>query len=259
MSDRDVHGILLDLGGVVYVGDQPLPGSLDAVRRLRAAGLPLRYVTNTTRRSLAKLAAKVRRIGLELMEDELLAPARAARSYLVRHQLTPHLLVHPDLEEDFAGLPDGTREAVVVGDAGEAFTYRTLNAAYRKLEAGADFLALATNKNFKDADDALGLDAGPFVKALEYASGYEAIILGKPSTAFFQAALDDIGCTAAAAIMIGDDAEADVLGAMKAGLKGVLVQTGKYRPGQELSLQPPPSHVAANLASAVDWILGVNP
>jgi ribonucleotide monophosphatase NagD (HAD superfamily) len=164
MADIRVRGVLLDLGGVVYVGDTPLPGALDAVDRLRQAGLPLRFLTNTTRRSARRLRIDLAAIGLELAPDEVLTPAQLARAHLARHRLTPHLLVHANLEEEFAGLPPGGREAVVVGDAAERFSFRNLNAAYRKLEAGAEFLALAENRNFKDADGELSLDAGAFVR-----------------------------------------------------------------------------------------------
>lgn len=256
MADIRVRGVLLDLGGVVYVGDTPLPGALDAVERLRQAGLPLRFLTNTTRRSARRLRGDLAAIGMELAPDEVLTPAQLARAHLARHRLTPHLLVHANLEEEFAGLPPGGREAIVVGDAAERFSFRNLNAAYRKLEAGAEFLALAENRNFKDADGKLSLDAGAFVRALEYASGRQATVLGKPAKTFFHLAVEALGCAPEETVMVGDDAEADVGGALAAGLMGVLVRTGKYRPGDETALYPPPTHVADDLAAAVGWILG---
>ena len=256
MADIRVHGVLLDLGGVVYVGDIPLPGALEAIERLRHAGLPLRFLTNTTRRSVRRLIADLAAIGLDLAPGDVLTPAQLARTHLVQHRLAPHLLVHAGLEEEFADLPTGEREAIVVGDAAERFSFKNLNAAYRKLEAGAEFLALAENRNFTDADGKLSIDAGAFVRALEYASGRKATVLGKPSKLFFLLAVEALGCTPGEAVMVGDDAEADVGGALAAGLKGVLVRTGKYRPGDEAALDPAPTHVADDLAAAVDWILG---
>ncbi len=99
------------------------------------------------------------------------------------------------------------------------------------------------------------MDAGAFVRALEYASGRKAKVLGKPSPHFFALAVESLGCQAHEAVMVGDDAEADVGGAMAAGLAGVLVQTGKYREGDEDQLDPAPTHVAEDLAAAVEWIL----
>lgn len=255
MADIKVRGVLVDLGGVVFVGDRLLPGAAGAVARLRGAGVSLRFLTNTTRRSVRRLATDLARMGLALDPAEVLSPALLARRHLAQNRLSPHLLVHPHLEDEFAGLSGGSGEAVVIGDAGDRFTYAALNAAYRRLEAGAGFLALATNRNFRDADGGLSLDAGPFVRALEYASGRQATLLGKPSAAFFGMALEALGCAPAETVMVGDDAEADVAGALAAGLMAILVRTGKYRAGDERTLDPPPTLVAGDLAAAADWIL----
>ena len=255
MTGPEVRGVLLDLGGVVFYGQTLIEGALEAIDRLREAGLPVRYLTNTTRRSARRLTADMARMGLDLAPGELLTPGQIAVDYLTAHRLTPHLLVHEGLEEEFAALPPGETEAVVVGDAGDRFSFANLNAAFRKLEAGAEFLALAENRNFKDADGELSIDAGAFVRALEYASGREATVLGKPSEAFFRLAVEALGCKAEETVMVGDDAEADVGGAMSAGLMGILVRTGKYRDGDEARLDPPPTHVAEHLTAAVEWIL----
>lgn len=254
-SATGVCGVLLDLGGVIYVGSTPIEGALAAVERLRNAGLPLRFITNTTRRSKRQVMADLREMGLHVSNDELLTPALLARAYLEKHALSPFLVVHPDLEEDFAGLLPGRAEAVIVGDAGQHFTYDRLNRAYRKMIDGAELLALAKNRNFKDADGELSLDAGPFVAALEFAANRKAVLFGKPSADFFITAVDDLRCRANEVVMIGDDAEADVDGAITCGLRGILVRTGKYRPGDESKLGSQPSYLAENLAEAAAWIL----
>jgi HAD superfamily hydrolase (TIGR01458 family) len=253
-SSAAVRGVLLDLGGVVYVGDTPIGGALSAVARLRGAGLPLRFVTNTTRRSRRQVIAELQRMGLHISDEELLTPALMARAFLQKHQLSPFLVVHPELVEDFAGLASGHPEAVIIGDAGDCFTYELLNRAYRKIAEGAVLLALAMNRNFKDADGGLSLDAGPFVAALEYASKRKAILLGKPSAEFYQLAVACLG-SKGDLVMVGDDAEADVGGAISAGLMGVLVKTGKYRAGDESALPSAPDYIAGSLNEAVDWIL----
>jgi HAD superfamily hydrolase (TIGR01458 family) len=114
--------------------------------------------------------------------------------------------------------------------------------------------ALAANRYFKD-EDGLSLDAGAFVAALEYASGATAELFGKPAPAFFQAALEGLGCVAADAVMIGDDVEADVNGALALGIGGFLVRTGKYRPQDDERLAVGGVAVA-DAIEAVDRILG---
>ncbi len=251
-----VRGLLLDLDGVVHVRGVALPGSLEAIARLRAAGLPFKFVTNTTRRPLARIVEDLAALGLEATSEDVFTPAAFARDFLRQRNLSPFLIVHPDLREDFRDMPSGRAEAVVVGDAAEFFTYERLNEAYRKILDGAPFLALAKNRNFRDADGGLSLDVGAFVAGLEYASGREALILGKPSPMFFALALQGLGCAPEEAAMIGDDVEADVGGAMAAGLRGVLVRTGKYRAGDEARLQRPPTAVTENLRHAVERLLG---
>jgi HAD superfamily hydrolase (TIGR01458 family) len=250
-----VEGVLLDLDGVVHVRDKPVPGSLEAVARLRAAGTPFRFVTNTTRRPRRAIAANLAALGLRVAESEILTPASLARARLGARGLAPLLVIHPDLREDFAGLAEGA-DAVVIGDAGEYFTYDGLNRAFRALIGGAEFFALARNRNFLDSDGRLSLDVGGFVAALEYASRREAEVFGKPSPDFFRAAVEQLGVAEDRILMVGDDAEADVGGAMAAGMLGALVRTGKYRAGQEMQLDPPATLVADDLAAVVDRLLG---
>ncbi len=260
MAARRFKGVLLDLGGVVFTGDAALPGAVEAIARLRGAGLPLRFATNITRQPRRGVIQQLARMGIAASAEEVLTPAIAARAHLEKHGLAPHLLVHPALLEDFAGLRTGALldtppNAIVVGDAGEGFTYDALNTAFRLLAKGAAHLALARNRTFRDGDGELSLDAGPFVAALEYAAGGQARIFGKPAPDFFLSAVESIGCAPGEAVMVGDDAESDVAGAAAAGLSGVLVRTGKYQPGAETAFRPPPTHVAADLAAAADWIL----
>ncbi len=249
-----IGGVLLDLSGVIYVGRQLLPGALEAVARLQAAGLPLRYITNTTRSTRAQVVAKLTAMGLEIDPEHLYTAPLAARDYLNEHHLVPHLLIHPQLEPEFAECLAGTPNAVVVGDAGRAFTYDNLGRAFRLLLEGCPLYAMGINRYFRDERE-LCLDAGPFVKALEYAADTQAVVLGKPAPAFFQAAAASLGCPPQAVLMVGDDWEADAEGAMRAGLQALLVQTGKYRAGDENRGELAGLRVAADLTAAVDQIL----
>ncbi len=156
-------------------------------------------------------------------------------------------------------MPEAGRIAVVVGDAGPFFTYERMNAAFRQLAKGAPLIALAANRVFKDADGEISLDAGAFVRALEYSSGTTAVLFGKPSVDFFAAAAGSMDCALSDAVMIGDDAESDVSGAIEAGVgSAILVKTGKYRAGDEARFPNPPSGVTADVGEAVDVVLGMH-
>jgi HAD superfamily hydrolase (TIGR01458 family) len=135
------------------------------------------------------------------------------------------------VKRDFAELEqaDGAADAVIVGDLGEAFGYGVLNAAFRQVMDGAELIALQKNRYWLTAEG-LSLDVGAFVAALEYATGREAYVVGKPSSPFFELVLRDLGVRAQDAAMVGDDVESDIGGALAAGLAGILVRTGKYRP-----------------------------
>jgi len=249
------RGVLIDLGGTVYDGDHPLPRALDALSLLHRQQIPLRFVTNTSRSPRRAIRARLARLGLEVPEEEIFTAPQTLVAYLRRHDLAPHLLVHPDIEEEFAGLTGASGRAVVIGDAADGFTYARLNQAFRLLLDGALLLAIGDTRYFKE-QDGLSLDAGPFVKALEYAAGCEALILGKPAPTFFHAAAASLGCSPQQTLMIGDDVHSDVNGALKAGMKAALVQTGKYRPGDEQQSRTPGACVCTDLYEAVLGVCG---
>ena len=101
--------------------------------------------------------------------------------------------------------------------------------AIGQLMAGAALVALSRDRYFRQGDR-LALDAGPFVAALEFAAGASAAVAGKPSPAFFEAAVRSLGLAADRSVaMVGDDLWSDVQGAQRAGLQGWLVRTGKFR------------------------------
>lgn len=230
-SLEGIEGVLLDLSGVVYVQDEAVPGAAEALDRIRGAGIPIRLVTNTTMRPRRAILERLARLGIEAEASELLTPATlAAKRCEDAGYRSVALVVLDELREDLRELEEGGGpvDAVVVGDLGDRWGYEVLNAAFRRLMEGAELIALQKNR-YWETSEGLSLDAGPFVAALEYASGREAEVMGKPSRAFFELALSDLGVAAERAAMVGDDVEADVGGALDAGLAGILVRTGKYR------------------------------
>lgn len=248
-----LKGILIDLAGVLHVGEAALPGAVEALARLRASGLPLRFLTNTTRSPRSQILALMQRIGLDVRPEEVLTAALATRRYVQQRGLRAHYLIHPAIVEDM-GESDPNPNVVVLGDAGDDFTYARMNAAFRLLMQGLPLVVMARNKYFREADG-LSLDMGAYVVGLEYSAGVTAQVIGKPARAFFETALLDMGVLAQDAVMIGDDVNDDVGAAQNAGVAGVLVRTGKFRPGDDRLPHVQPALVADDFAAAVEVLL----
>ena len=248
---RRIRGFLFDLDGVLYTGDRPVPGAAKVLDRLRNRGVPVRFLSNSTRRSRASVAARLRGMGFSIGEHEILTPGVVAAAGLRREGKTAFLVTMGDAHRDFgdAGvtLDEDHPDAVVVGDAGDRFTYDLLNRVMRMVLAGADLLALEKDRTWL-GEDGLMLSAGPFVAALEYATGKEAICIGKPSPGFFAAALDGLGVHAPEAAMVGDDILTDIGGAQRCGIQGILVRTGKYREETLASSGITPDHIIDSVA-----------
>lgn len=247
------RAVLLDLEGTLFDGTSAIAGAREAVEALRRAGLAVRYVTNTTRLSRAGLLVRLQAMGLVAAEADLITPVSAAALWCRaegRDTVLP--LLSQDALTDLEGLrlvsvakrmAEVTRvDAVLVGDLGPAWSYEKLNAAFGCLRDGATLVACQRNRYWM-TPEGLALDAGPFVAALEYAAGTEAVVVGKPSAVFFRSALAGLEIEPREAVMVGDDAEVDVAGAIAAGLAGWLVRTGKYQPGDESRTSPWPECV----------------
>lgn len=260
MNLLSLKAVLVDLDGVLYKGDEIIPGARDAVQWLQSERLPHLFLTNTTSRPRLQIAEKLHALGMRIDADRILTPVIAAGNWLRANASGPVALFMPDatkadlagLEELPAGREDGA-SALVLGDLGTGWDFATLNRAFRLLmaEPRPALIALGMTRYWR-APDGLRLDVAPFVKALEHASDCEAIVLGKPAPGFFQAALAMLDSEAGATVMTGDDIVTDVGGAQQAGLAGLLVRTGKFRPADlEGNIQP--EGVLDSIAGLPDW------
>lgn len=245
-----IQAVLVDIAGVLYDGAEPIPGSVEAIDRLQDGPTALRFVTNTSQQSPAQVRQKLEDLGFAVGEGQLFTAPAAISSYLRRHDMKCHALVHPNLDDEFRPYESDTPDAVVIADAGERFDYPHLNTAFKHLMHGAQLIAIGDNRYFKK-DGELVLDAGPFVRALAYAADTAPMIVGKPSADFFRIVVDSVSCKAGDALMIGDDMMADCAGALSAGLQACLVRTGKYREGDEGKCPLPGLKCAADLREAL--------
>lgn len=230
----DVDALLLDIDGVLVTSWRALPGSVGAIAALRRADMPFRLLTNTTTHSRLGLAETLREAGFDFGPDEIVTAVTATASHLRSHHAGAkvYVLSDGDPREDLVGvdLVDADdADVVVLGGGCEDFSYEAMNRVFRRLNDGAAFVAMHRNLYWRTSEG-LQLDGGAFVAALESASGVTPVVCGKPSPAYFGAALGMLGVSPDRAAMIGDDIVNDVVGAQNAGLTGVLVRTGKFQP-----------------------------
>jgi HAD superfamily hydrolase (TIGR01458 family) len=167
------------------------------------------------------------------------------------------LLNSGDVLDDFDGirLVEEHADVVVVGGAGESFTYQRLNRAFQQLLDGAALVGMHQNLYWRTAAG-FELDTGAYLHALEEASGTPATVLGKPSPDFFEQALHELGIDRHHVAMVGDDVHNDVLAAQGHDIIGVLVRTGKFRPEAMTGLPTQPDHVIDAFAD-VPTLLGL--
>lgn len=230
---KNIRGFIIDLDGVLYVGNRAIDGAKEAIEYLKENGYPFRCVSNTTRKCRHSIATHLSFLGFTIPENNIFTPPLAAVAYMKNTGKTGYyLLATGDVDADFKEIknkgPDKKPDWVIIGDAGDKITYDTMNTAFRFLMDGAELLALE-NDRYWMAASGLSLSAGPIVKALEYATGKTARVMGKPSQTFFNLALEDMHLRPEQVAMIGDDIITDIGGAYHAGMKGILVRTGKFR------------------------------
>lgn len=244
------RGILLDVEGVLLEGNRPVPGAREALAFLRSADVGVRFLTNTTTRARVGIAESLRAAGLGAEDTEVISPALAAGGMLRQRGIARvHLAADPSLAQDLGEveLVGEAPEAVVLGDLHRGFDWDRLDRIFGMMREGALLVALHRNRVCR-REGRIALDLGPFVAALEYAAGVEAVTVGKPEAGFFARAIESLGVGPGEAIMIGDDIEADIGGALAAGLRAVQVRTGKYTPRDEEEERPRPSARIGSIA-----------
>jgi HAD superfamily hydrolase (TIGR01458 family) len=223
---------LIDLEGTVFAKGHPIANAVEAIARLRAAGIRLRFLSNADSKTASTLSAELRNMGIPVAADELFTAASAAQEFLRAHAgKRCHCLMSRELAAEFHSYQTSADQAdyVVVGDCRDTLNYEVLNQAFRQLIGGADLIALQRGRYFI-REDGWHLDTGGVVALLEYSSGKTAKVLGKPAAEFFLGAATRLGVSAQDTIVVGDDVDTDIRGAANAGMRSVLVRTGKYSP-----------------------------
>ena len=253
-----IKGFLIDLDGVLTLGNRAIDGAHETIDLLQKRKIRFRCVSNTTRACRKTIAGRLAKLGFDIPESSLFTPPLAAIAYMKssgRHRCM--LVTTGDAYKDFEHTCEISGSAapdyVVIGDAGDTMTYRLLNTAFCAVNAGAGILALEKDRSWM-SPDGLKLAGGPFVAALEFATGKTATVLGKPSPAFFEMALNDMNVHPDQAVMIGDDILSDIAGARSTGMKAALVRTGKFNDESLRSAPVTPDWVIDSIADIRDLL-----
>ena len=250
--------VCLDVDGTLTDGASgpALPGAVEAVRALRERW-PVRLVTNTTSVPFARLAAHLGALGLLDREEHLFTPVMVARRVLPERGHDRGILIaDPGQREDYGWFrEDPAGPAVVLATEAHGWRVGDFQPAFRRLLDGAAFYTLTRNRYYRVAGE-FRLDLGGPAALLAYSGGVEPETLGKPSALMFDAIAGAAGTARAAIVMVGDDAEVDVAASIALGMRGVLVQTGKYREGDERRFDLPARDTIASVADLAALLQG---
>jgi len=227
-----VAGVLLDIQGTLLdATNRAIPGAADVVAELKRDGIRVRYVTNIDSVAPRTILGRLQAAGIPAKLEEVFSPVAALMGFLSRQSSAScHLVLTDELVaelECWEAKPGQQADYVVVGDMKDGFSYPRLNDALRQLLGGARLVALNKGRYYLGSEGPL-LDTGAFAAALEYGASTQAYVIGKPSTELLRLALQDMDVAPQDAVMVGDDAAADVGGGHIVGTRTVLVRTGKF-------------------------------
>lgn len=262
MPDPAIEGALLDLDGTVYRGDALVPGADDAIERLRAAGVAVRFLSNKAIDRRSAFSTKLTELGVPADESAVLNSASIAANYLsnVHPDDAVFVVGEPPLCEELAdrGLrttEDPAETDVLLASMDRGFDYATLTAAARALDEATAFLATNPDRTCPVEHDEIP-DCAAMVGAIEGATGASLDrVLGKPSQTTVDAAAELLGVPLDRCLMVGDRLETDVLMGERAGMTTVLVLTGVTDRETLEAADVQPDYVVESIAD-LDRVLG---
>lgn len=239
LNISDIHGLIIDMDGVLWHGNQAQPGLCEFFRTLRDLGLPFVLATNNASLTAEQYVVKLADMGVEIHLGEILTSGMATANHLAERYSPEQTRVfvigsagarQPLLERGFSltGLYEfesGHGADVVVCGLDRELSWDKLATAALNIRAGAAFFAtngdvtLPTEQGFVPGN-------GATLAALEAATGVSPIVIGKPEPVLYQQAFSVLGVEAAHILAIGDRLDTDILGAVRAGIRSLMVLSG---------------------------------
>lgn len=256
-----VRGLVLDLDGVLWRGDQVLPGVQALFSYLETHAIPYCLASNNATLTLERVNERLAEVSVTIPAGRLVTSADAAASYLQRRFDTPPSVLaigegalRQALESVGCLLVDrsDTAQVVVVG-MDRHLTWAKLVEAGLALRAGAVFVGTNPDRTFP-TERGLGPGNGAILAALETATGHSPIIVGKPEAEIFLEAGHRLGVAAQETLVVGDRLETDILGGQRAGMRTALVLTGVTSAGELPQRDEKPDLVVDDLMELLAWL-----
>jgi len=248
----DVAGVMLDMDGTVYRGDEPLEGAARFVARLREAGIPYVFITNNSSHTRGFYHRRLSNMGFDVSEEEIITSATAAARYLreFRPRARVFLLASPEVKEEIVSYgvdvtDDGPDTVLLTFD--RTICYERINRAYHLIAEGADLIATHPD-DLCPTEDFYDVDIGPFIRLFESLTGKKAIVIGKPNRLMLEMAAKVMKADPSGTIMIGDRLYTDIRMARDAGIRSVLVLTGETSEKDLDASEVKPDHVVPSVA-----------
>ncbi|MFX1469418.1 MAG: HAD-IIA family hydrolase [Promethearchaeota archaeon] len=227
-----IKGLLTDIDGTLYFKGNIIMGAVETVEKLREAGLKILFLTNTDSKSPKTILNILTNYGFSIDENEIFTPVIALKEYLSKYsRKKSYFVTTTEVDKEFQDFPrvHGSEQPdfVIIGDFYDNWDINRLNLAFKFVLKGASLLGMQGNKYYLDRNGEPVIDTGSFVQMIANAANVAPKIFGKPSKEYFIHALNKINLNPDETLVIGDDLESDIQGAINAGIKGILVKTGK--------------------------------
>jgi HAD superfamily hydrolase (TIGR01458 family) len=257
MKFANIKGILTDIDGTLYFKGNPIPGAIETLNKLRQKGLKFIFFTNTDSKSPQTVLKILKDYGFDIIKDEIFTPIIALKEYLSEYPNKKSFFVTTrEVEREFqdirrikvSEIPD----FVIIGDFHDNWDVNRLNEAFRYVLKGAKLLGTQGNKYYLDQNGEPVIDTGSFVQMIANAANVDPMIFGKPSKKYFLQALKRIDLNSKEVLVVGDDPESDIQGALNVGIKGILVKTGKGQYYKSNTFQIKPSMIIESYSSLLD-------
>jgi len=253
-----IKGILTDIDGTLYFKGASIPRAIDVVSKLREKGLKFLFFTNTDSKSPKTVLKTLQNYGFMIEEDEVFTPIIALKEFLSKYPTKKsYFVTTTEVEKEFQDYPriEGSEipEFVIIGDFHDNWDVNRLNEAFKFVLKGAKLLGTQGNWYFLDRKGEPVIDTGSFVHMIAKAANVEPIIFGKPSKEYFLQALKKIKLRPGEVLVVGDDIESDIQGAKNAGIKGILVRTGKGQFFESSKSQIDPFKIIDSFSSLIEF------